>query len=52
MTAEDGTRLVVSSLHIIAGSHNNPNGNERHQVPGKRDAAQRFKQQAMRDALD
>jgi len=35
MTAKDGTRLLLGNPHIIADSYNNPNGNERHQIPGK-----------------
>jgi hypothetical protein len=33
MTAKDGTRLLVTYLHTE--SYTNPNGNERHQIPGK-----------------
>jgi hypothetical protein len=42
--------LLVGNLHTE--SYTNPNGNERHQIPGKPAAAQHFKQQAMRNALD
>ena len=52
MTVKDGTRLLVGNLHIIADSYNNPNGNERHQIPDKPAAALHFKEQAMRNALD